>query len=66
MDDQKTNCKCGKSASGWKCSNMDCGAKSEKHDPEHKHEGSNTCEPCCSGCEEAESNCNCGEMTAPI
>lgn len=53
------NCKCGKPAVGWKCSDKDCGMKAESHDPEHKHGEANTCEKCCSGCDEAESNCAC-------
>ena len=63
MDEQTTNtCHCGKATNGFKCTNNDCGAKSETRDPEHKHEGVSTCEPCCTGCDEAKSNCGCEEM----
>lgn len=62
MDEQK-NCHCGKPTSGYKCSNRDCGAKSDKHDSDHKHDDINTCEICCGGCNEAQSNCGCSPDT---
>ncbi len=56
MDEQK-NCHCGKATRGFVCSRDDCGAKSDTHDPDHKHDDVNTCEACCTGCDKAQSRC---------